>query len=376
MRQIRVKVFQPEGGNVKIVLSDPGDPQNVSPLKLPDKGLVRNEMPAKYRSLVKAYDWSSTRLEALVHQTVTQGLIPGQIWAESIGAALIKSEMARDPAGYVASFAGDPDLALMLTAGVPGLLMIGPYTFKLVPSEIHDQTKAFKVMRERMRTGAAAEGKQIIEASRQQAAMTVSSGQRLLEKIRRKTIHMQSTSSLLLPEWLESPVKKRSDEGSYPFDVGITLEFSPECYTYSDGKKIKNFKAKEAPLLRVRCWIPANLTTGQYAVGSTYVDQDCPELPHSSWVSSCVQAEGLPKLLKSQGDIFEVEEILTRAFKIVNLNSLLVHYPSWSPEVRAFCPPALAEVLASGMRPDESLLNLTEGNVKGVDEEAAETWTV
>jgi hypothetical protein len=101
---------------------------------------------------------------------------------------------------------------------------------------------------------------------------------------------------------------------------------------------ILEWRAVEANPVKIYIWILFNPTTGAFDMGDCHVAPWSSQLPHAGHGSFCCQPQGVPDHIRSMDDLGRVVSGIARAFREVNLSSLLVPEESWDDEVLAFMP--------------------------------------
>ena len=122
----------------------------------------------------------------------------------------------------------------------------------------------------------------------------------------------------------------------------------------------------------VRVWLAIG-RDGTFDINNLHLDSlSSGALPHLNTSSCCVRPQGLPQTIRTGSDLANVVLAMKRAFKTVNMTSLLVAPPGWMPCIREALP---AECLAhynGTLTADQ----ITQGIKVPFEQQAAETWEV
>ena len=266
----------------------------------------------------------------------------------------------------ISTQAGDAEIAERIAAAGDGHLLIGGRMFRLQSFTVSDAPQR---MLARLR-GTATEAikrerERLTEAARQEAAiirMQVVEERAALDQERAEWVRSRGTQTIV-PQWLHNTGIEMKVRDAYLY-VRQSLEFAPTEFSYpgwtvhEEGERTDRvvdlkWDALDAPRVHTKFWLPIG-QDGRYIVESSYIDYRHLELPHARGDADafCVQPGGMPERITSRAHLEQARAAIERAFRVVNLSSLLLNYARWPDEVKAFAPEPLRQWLANDMSED------------------------
>jgi hypothetical protein len=95
-------------------------------------------------------------------------------------------------------------------------------------------------------------------------------------------------------------------------------------------------------------WLKLNPTLASYDIGHSYIDRGTPALPHAGHGGFCVAPDGMPPSVRNWDGVIDITARIARAFRVVNLSSLLHTDAVGQPPTRAFRPAGVRQYLEGG----------------------------
>jgi hypothetical protein len=287
--------------------------------------------------------------------------LPPSVLADAIRAYLTEIAPELQGESHVSAIESDMDVAENLAASQPPLLSIGGRLFRLNPvAETGGPIKLLDRMRSQAAQAIATQREALVASANTEAKIIrqqAERGRALLAHERRLWEQEKAREGVMtIPPWIVDQGGVLWVQSGEPSRLGIelTLRYQPEKFVFPDWEvrpedgavtRINiEWSAREAPPLIVPFWLRFNPTDGSYAVDDARVSEP-PFLPHADRDTFCVQPQGLPERIEGWGDCQAVVQAINRAFKVVNLSSLLVHEDDWSPQVMASVPQGVNDFL-------------------------------
>jgi hypothetical protein len=257
---------------------------------------------------------------------------------------------------------GDMDIAENLAASQPSFLSIGGKLFRLnAIAESGAPVKLLNRMRKSAAQAIAMQRIALLAAAQREAVIIRQQAEVEMAAVQRQRIEFAQARGreLAIPSWVGNIPVKRVHDGLIA--VQGVINFCPLKFTWPDWsipnlgedneeiappRKVNlEWPAIPAGMVKVPFWIAFNPVDGSFQLENARLDQYGLKLPHADYSGFCCQPQGLPERLASLDDLVRIEVMINRAFKEVNLSSLLVREYNLSPAVRAFVPPQVGEFM-------------------------------
>jgi hypothetical protein len=278
--------------------------------------------------------------------------------------------VGQDDNGAVATLESDEEVISRLTAAEPGYLTIGGRTFRLMSSGEPSATggKLLVNLRRKAAEAIRRERDAMIAAATTQARIVRQQVEaeraafRREQQIAAEAARLATRNVFAVPGWLNGQGvairQSRSIDGA--IEVLQRLSYQPTRFSYPgwevwerangfedptpDDEMVRNrvceieWSAEQAEPIYPWIWITFMPSTGAFELNQSKIAEWSPKLPHADHGSICCQPQGLPAAIVDQASLTRVVACINRAYKEVNLSSLLVSMSDWSPEVKVSCP--------------------------------------
>ena len=282
----------------------------------------------------------------------------------------ISAELTQAGQPVSSGLESDEEIIQRLTAAEPGYLTIGGRSFRLqsagevsaAPGKmlIQLRQKAAESVR-RERDALIAGARREAEIVRRQVTAERSAWHMEREQ-QRQQIRAERAGRRVPPAWIpqEMPVKWIDDS---TIAVLQAIQYRPTRFTFP-GWPISNpedgideddtgpdrgtLEWDAVPQLNpvyTWIWVPFSTVDGMFNMNGCHVASWSSQLPHASHSGFCCQPQGVPENIRSIQDLSTVIAAINRAFKEVNLSSLLVSEDGWQPAVLAFMPQLCREFM-------------------------------
>jgi hypothetical protein len=273
----------------------------------------------------------------------------------------------------------------------PAYLVIGGEMYKLTAQAKTKTSTALKALRSRITNEATRKAEAIISEANTNAAAIITSANKQFAKAKRTLEDAERAGKLSPPAWTieyNIPVYYKQVEKRWCVADILTIAFTHLYYKWEelirDPKtreiigcewRWKRWSLTPAPAIKARYWTML-APDGTYNVGNMYIDRLSPQLPHMSHGSGCLAPADAPKTITSRDDLQHLRTSIQRTFQVIDYSSPLVRAQSWPPEVRAFIPQDLLDILISENITTLSKHKSPEHGILDLKKEDSETWKV
>ena len=299
-------------------------------------------------------------------------IVPFQIWADAISATIMLK---------LGNEAGVTSELNHMAQG--GYLALGGMLYKMSAIASSPQTKALAVTRKKIREGAEAEAKTLVENAKLSAETIVVDATRIRNKAKEYKKEVELSAGRVPPSWMfETGYCFRYGTGyntGYGWQMQLVINFKLTHYDIKfmmpDGKQARyTWEALPMEPRLIRLWIPVD-TAGGYTATGIYVDHDDPEIPHINHNSACMGLASGPKHLATGRDLNKLREALEFTHQRVQLDSLYTPFEVFTKNFPVV-PADLAEAWGKG-RVDGATTLAKKLNNEIVDHKREEklTWT-
>ena len=354
MDEIRVSLNRDQQTGIWDLSASIGD-RDVTEYVLDTKMIVlRPYLPSERRNFMRIarqrYETVNYFLQRRFMQL--QETITGQVLTDAIRAYLTEAapELIGEQ-GHESVLTGDNVVAEQLAAAAPAFLSIGGRMFRLTP-EAHTgaPVKVLDRMRKQASLAIARERQAMIAAAEREAQVirTQAERERTAQQAEIARLRAERVSNMVIPQWLEGYYVMRHN-GWLMIEQPIT--YQPTSFNYPQrtiGRRVYTVEwtAEQASPVTVKFWLAFSPADGLFSIERSYIAGGQPVLPHANSVQFCCQPQGLPQRIAGQRDLATVISAINRAFRVVNLSSLLTVMVDWNAAVQAFVPDGLKEYLS------------------------------
>ncbi len=244
-------------------------------------------------------------------------------------------------------------IVAQLAAGEPSFLTLGGRMYRLQATEHSDAgLKLLKKAREQAAAAVRAHRDAAIARVNAECAVQRSQLERERLQLATERAEFARGGQCVIPRWLRQMKVVGGDDGwlwvEQRFNYLVTKWIIPDYNIPAVGRVRERHVSLEWDALVparptvdvIRYWLRVNPALGTYDVSHSYIDSECPQLPHAGHNSFCVQPDGMPARCTSLDDVRGITAKIARAFKVVNLSSLLNSVDYEAP-TRQYCPPGI-----------------------------------
>lgn len=307
--------------------------------KVPSSLDILQYLPKEHQKLAREFVYES--LEYAIHNT--RNVITFVQWQEAIAKTIIMK----------LATSGTQDATVMKTLATDCYMAMGDELYKLQPIAVLNTNKALATLRQRATKVAKAEAERIIQDGRRSCEGIIAEAQTRMDEANRARIEAQVAGRVSPPTWMLNaalPIKRGPDSDSWFVAASFmfhVLSFEMKWAMPNAMMRRKRWNAVTAPGFRVMFWTRVNNVGGTYIPNGCHIDKLFPVLPHMAWSSACMSPAMAPDTIRTADHLARLSEAITACFTVVDLSSVLVDPSNWTPQIQAFVPPPLWEIIRS-----------------------------